>query len=565
MALREEALKRIFAQLEKHGTNPLRKGMIERSKPYFEEIMGQAEPPQHLYLHGSFGTKKPDPGDIDVIGKYATRKGAAAAEDLSMKHGESTTEFQSINYNLENIRDLGDAYNHNKLQDAVDIGNERYGTKRFNTQTGELSREGGTQSKGGYKWHRLLNAAFATTAAAGGASLALPEESEAGWRQDLLKKVFAEGVESVEKKELDKLFKHPTNKTLVRYDRDREALLEGWNPEREEILGLSESDPPGLYWVNYKDRQAYASLGLSSEKMQEKYMRGTPIPKGPRGGLPADARRNVSWSKVLGEKNPNATSGAFSDYAVAQPNNPGFTEVIQQKGGNVLAKIGKEYKIISAAGAAALGAAFLPEDADAALTQQFGKAAKGMLKSMKKSVPSSSEDMLIGRTLPAFGEDATIKEVKNLGGDRRAIKLTDGRVFSASKEDLHHLSSMYGTEDQMNTFKEAAHDHRVTMAQNSLKYNESRTRYFQTAAGLMPNRTMRREIVEDWVKEMSRYSDSPALTEQAFVQSRETKKWFLMPKDYAEILDRMGFVWYNKSATKAIREEAIGTQKRWKK
>lgn len=409
----------------------------------------------------------------------------------------------------------------------------------------------------------------------------------------------------LDKKQLAQIFKeYPASGKLYRAQRESrmpELLEEGFSKARqaEGSMTISGEEPKGLYYARDPldvpplrkgvSRSAYDPEGLRRAAANTINIEAIPHPDATHLEFSAD-----DWKSYIKERLPNKgrlktedygqqrltedlqKRGDFIDIPDIAAGSPDMVQTVQMNPGKSLAKIrhgGRDhYKVLDAAfattgatGAVLAGNAAMPEDADAAIYQQFGKAAKGMLKKMKKAEPSSSMDMLPGRKLPAFGEDATIESVSKLGGDRRAIKLTDGRVFSASKEDLHHLSSMYGTEDQMNTFKEAAHDHRVTMAQNSLKYNESRTRYFQTAAGLMPNRTMRREIVEDWVKEMSRYSDSPALTEQAFVQSRETKKWFLMPKDYAEILDRMGFIWYNKSATKAIREEAIGTQKRWKK
>lgn len=150
-------------------------------------------------------------------------------------------------------------------------------------------------------------------------------------------------------------------------------------------------------------------------------------------------------------------------------------------------------------------------------------------------IESTTSDILKGQAL----EGGTISGVYKGLGDKRFIHLEDGRIFPTDKRSVHDLTAEFGTQKYINRFMAAEGDpiKQQEMALKSLAANEKWAEGTQVFTG----KSGRQSALDYYFLDRSKMLRGN-LSEQDFVQSLRTKKWFMMPRVYTPILEEMGLI-----------------------
>lgn len=109
----------IAKALEKFMTNPMRRMMGERTLPDIIQYTNEAQP-KRLYLGGSFASKKPDPGDIDIMSYFPKSEPSIP---LREKISQTTT---SDLHPIE--RSFPKGYRKKQMKEFLEVGKQRYGS-----------------------------------------------------------------------------------------------------------------------------------------------------------------------------------------------------------------------------------------------------------------------------------------------------------------------------------------------------------------------------------------------------------------------------------------------------
>jgi hypothetical protein len=344
----------------------------------------------------------------------------------------------------------------------------------------------------------------------------------------VLKRIFSEGVESASKQELEALsklsdtqLKKIGSRRLFRKDSAAEDLFKrGFSEEIAKTRPLaSEIDEFNLVKIKGGSEEARDAIrrGLTKEEEKELLSKrlfppredelgyelnhlydpggiywgaGKGGPESLRPGYVPAYHYNTSQGKepltIEGIMRPGAEV-KFPTYT--EPANPDFldassyagVQLIQQKRGNVLARLGDKYKILGTA--LGLGSQLSgPDQAEAGIFQDIVKRGIGAVKKASKrsgeQEVSSAAKALTGTE--AFGK--TIKTVKSGPGDWRYLVYEDGTEQAVKKDFIHHLSRESGTKQYMEMFDAKEGEAQLTQALKSLEHHRSYQKPFTTKA-----------------------------------------------------------------------------------
>ena len=375
---------------------------------------------------------------------------------------------------------------------------------------------------GGKEVYRLLGA----TAAVGTAGvLGTSDTAEAGWRQDILKKVFKEGVDAIPKKDLKRLFKEtPASEKLYRGD-----TYEGIPKfEKEHSSNLWEDfyEEPGVASTNY-----FSGKGPSGKRSARQYTEGKEVIEAiPKPGAtwrskeaPIEQRE---WDYLNPEEAKAIRSGRVDFFEHRYPGHPEGGVVSQLTPGTTLQKLGNKYRIYGIGAALGLGGAIMPDEANAF---PIGKIVKDMTKIALKE-PSSAASNLIGKVM----QGKVIKAVQKGKGDWRYLLFEDGSGLPVTKDFLESVSRAQGTKDYMAKFRAAGDAEKLEMAKKSLN------RHLAKTTGLSTKR-----LTEAYsTKHMERLDrlGLEGLEKPNLVGVWSSGRYVKMPKEYADLLEANGLV-----------------------
>lgn len=233
----------------------------------------------------------------------------------------------------------------------------------------------------------------------------------------------------------------------------------------------------------------------------------------------------------------------FPDVVVGQPH---LKQTTVLRPGKTLVK----WKDIAGLlGAGGLAAGAVMGDAEEAEASPLGRRLPGLFKdfveAMKGSQRFNKEMKKVGATRPGQSSSAdllkgmplqgsTIKDVVQGAGDTRFIHLEDGRIFPTTKQSLHNLSAERGRQKYGAKFQAEDQEGQMIQALKSLEMNESKAYTF----GSKPSRLA---IMQQHLQDVKGMTGAP-LQDQVLVQSKKSKKWFLMPKGYADLLEPLNLI-----------------------
>uniref|UniRef100_A0A6M3KB39 Uncharacterized protein n=1 Tax=viral metagenome TaxID=1070528 RepID=A0A6M3KB39_9ZZZZ len=368
----------------------------------------------------------------------------------------------------------------------------------------------------------------------------------ANLRAEILRRVFREGVKSVPKKTLDKLFK--SKNKLYRMDMHPEELLrEGWNPRRRNYFS-NPGDPAGIFWSPSKRSNAYYNKemeGAYDDPVSSKIL-GIPHPDARYKDIVLDpstlsGRELVETLTPIKNKYgtdwpPEAAEAARAlytkkaDFLRRSYPKENFEEVLQVSPNQVLAKIKGKYRILGLGGALGVGGSqmaglFEPSEAQAF---PIGKMVKAVSRKALGSLSSSSES-LAGKTL----QNKVIKEVRRGHGNWREVIFNDGTALPMTKDYVNKLCRTKGTDDMLEVLSTKGQSEQLKQALRSMKYHEDRL-----SPGLETRPTVA-QFHESYLKRVKEV-DPASLPDTVMVT--RGKLYYSMPRRYAEILEREGIV-----------------------
>jgi hypothetical protein len=350
---------------------------------------------------------------------------------------------------------------------------------------------------------------------------------------EILKKVFEEGVESVSKEDLAKLFASSKTK-LSRIDlRPEEFIEQGWNPKRGHLSGVAYSDEPGLYWASRPKDLKYFRTGGYLES----------VAKRPLEELEVEGIKRPGASEITtfagGGAPPHTTEGV--DFINREWPVHDFSETVQKRPGNVLARYGDKYKIIGLAAALGLGgyAASQPHEAHAGLFSDILKAtmegaAKRTAETTGKELAmeaGTSEARLVGKTLTVEGVEKTVSGVRRVSGNPniRLVLFEDGTHTPYPTKTVHHLCNEFGKQWKMEELASKKPKEQFDQALKSLKYHTDRQR--PMTQGM---RDAYKQFHDDQMKSLG-------VPVEEMVHIDAPIKAYI-PKKYADILEQAGII-----------------------
>jgi hypothetical protein len=362
--------------------------------------------------------------------------------------------------------------------------------------------------------YRLLSLGAAL---AGGAA-AQPDEAQASTRTELLKKIFKEGVKSVSKKDLVKLFRESRNK-LYRADIRAETLARKGFDSSIASRSLPEGDVPGIYYT-----RRLRDIGELVD-MEDELPNVVGLPRPGSKILKGGTHYNY---QALSDKQAKALEDA--DFASGRAIE-GFIEVVQLKPGNVLARIdtarGRVYRILGLTGAAT--ATLSTSNSEASPIYDVLKAGTKQARRAAKGFESRTSKLLAGTDFMG----GKIKEVLAHPTDDeiRHIVMSDDSVYPVTKDVASSLVRNVGTRAKITELAGKETEGQLEQALKSLAYHESRVPISQSNATT-------RQLYRDFLAQL----DEAKIGKQAtpYVLVKRSEREFTMPQAYAELLQAEG-------------------------
>ena len=144
---------------------------------------------------------------------------------------------------------------------------------------------------------------------------------------------------------------------------------------------------------------------------------------------------------------------------------------------------------------------------------------------------SSASERLAGKTV----QGKIVKEVRKGHGNWRQIIFEDDSVLPVTKDYVHSLSRAKGTEQYVNAFAEKNKEGQLQQALKSMAKHESM---------VYPERTthVRRDVTENFHQAFKARAQELQVEVPDSVMVQRGKKSYMMPKPYAEILQRNGIL-----------------------
>lgn len=262
-------------------------------------------------------------------------------------------------------------------------------------------------------------------------------------------------------------------------------------------------DPKGLYW------------GMNPKEVI---------------GIVPEHQRTPDSRFIKGFADPDAVWGIEANTGVEDfiyRGGMGFSEVIQARAKNVLAKLKDQYRILGLSVASPAASLLEPDEAEAGVGDIVKKGAKKVL----TGVRSSAQERLVGLEVQP---GKVIKEVqKGRRPSDRHLVFEDGTRQTVSKDYIHTLSRERGTDRYMQKLQENPDpESKIMQALKSLEYHRQRQSPFETRVS---KDSWRKQHVQK-LKELGTPEDQ--IQPYVWVHS----EGFYMPKGYAEVLDKAGFI-----------------------
>jgi hypothetical protein len=320
-------------------------------------------------------------------------------------------------------------------------------------------------------------------------------------KSELLKRVFKEGVEHVDKKELSALFSKA--RKLWRYDSNPEELAKiGFKPGRvTEVEGSA--NIPGIYYADRK-KELNRFLGLSKKSAPDVEI--------------------ITNPEAITRRVPNNTEGTIAGADFVKRYNDPLNETIQQNPGQALARIKLangtyEYKVIGAIGALAGGSLALDQNNEA----EAGTLSKAT-QAIAKGAESSASKALKGTS---FKEGIIEKIVKGKGDWRYIFNQGVDEPFLVDKNVVNSLARSNGTSKQIEKFSLADEESKLAQAYKSLEMHKSK-------ADVDPN------VILDYHSNYAQQLNLAGQQAPSMSLVKSEGKHFTLPTEYAKLLDKEG-------------------------
>jgi len=159
---------------------------------------------------------------------------------------------------------------------------------------------------------------------------------------------------------------------------------------------------------------------------------------------------------------------------------------------------------------------------------------------------SSASKQLAGKKL----QGKVIREVRKGHGDWRQIIFSDNTVLPMTKDYVHTLSRVKGTEKMLNLFEERDQSGRLQQAMKSMSYHEAYARRNPTSSLPKSSRDYTRQLHKNYLSEAQELD--PTVIPDSVMVSRGSL-YYSMPRDYAELLERNGIL----NIVKGTREQRL--------
>ena len=328
---------------------------------------------------------------------------------------------------------------------------------------------------------------------------------------NLLNFVIKNGVKGVRKEALDAIFKG-SKKKLYRYEEEPlEGLMKRGFDKSYTTDNISSYQPKGVYYGTNPESVEVLTGGASTGKNLIEAL--------PRPGSKISARQSAieGYDWVKGFDVTESTPG--------EPLKRIGDEVIQLKPNNALARVKSNndwiYKIIGAGGVG-VGGSMMADEAEAS---PIGNVIKNAAKKVVGGVESSTAKRLIGTEFKGQKITKVTKGAQNW----RYIHLDDDTAYPVTKDVLHDLSRKAGTDDYLGRLAVKDEPSKLVQALKSLDYHRARS----IPAG---SKMMMREYYKQWTAQLK----EAGLPNVPTCMVRSGKDTFLMPTEYAEMLEKEG-------------------------
>lgn len=161
-----------------------------------------------------------------------------------------------------------------------------------------------------------------------------------------------------------------------------------------------------------------------------------------------------------------------------------------------------------------------PQEAEAA---PIGKYTKGVVKGVESSAAKALRDL-------EYSKGKIITEVRKGRGNWRSLHFADGTQMTVKAKHINDLCRASGTARKLAEFAEKEGESKLLQALRSLQYHEAR-------APIMMRRDTTRLLTREYIKTVDQMA---AHLSPDTVYVTYNGKFFTMPREYAEYLERVG-------------------------